>query len=227
MEPFVLEEFLVFVLLVVCAAVTVACLIKFMLARQQEDPRRQISRIVAECEARLATLRVTREKMQRISACLQATTAKWEAQSKQRRKQELITTTDDDLKQAVQARMDAEVRYKLSASAENTARIAIEEIDKNCADLERQLALAKVTQASLEARMAVASMKRDIQDDLGDGIGAALEQLELATAECEARADACVATSRYFDADASVSEDEVSAELARVQATAAKKGAAS
>jgi predicted RNA-binding protein with PIN domain len=68
MEPFIIEEFLFFVLLVIAGGIALYYVVKVLLIRRPETAPQRIERIVAECEARLAELQAMREKLLRIQA---------------------------------------------------------------------------------------------------------------------------------------------------------------
>ena len=68
MEPFIIEEFLFFVLLVIAGGIALYYVVKVLLIRRTETAPQRVERIVAECEARLAALQAMREKLLRIQA---------------------------------------------------------------------------------------------------------------------------------------------------------------
>jgi len=223
MEPFILEEFLIFVVLIIAGGVVFYYVMKVGLSPKVENAQQRIARIIHDCEARLSKLNGMQKKLKTIHSVLQAAVSECrrvtsdcllvEAEALGER------VDEDRLRPVVKARLEAEAREKIATQAEDTARQALDEIVRDCDALSRRLSLAKVAQAQLEARLVAAKIKQDIHDDFGDGAGAAFEELEIAATECEARAKACEETSRFSaSVDARVSDEEVMAALNSLQA---------
>lgn len=231
MEPFIIEEFVVFFVLVAGGGIAAYFLIKAGLntwcsrsvkTAAEDTPREKIARIIAASEKRLAALREALERLERQHARLDAGRTQSKAESEHWRGLEAecqnCGEATGELRTLIRRRLEAERLEADAADAEAAARTALDEIRRNFNELERKIVLARATESALKARMLAAEIRHGIHADSNAGTDAVLEELENETIASEARAEADEETHRLFRGCAArVTEDDVSAEIARMQ----------
>jgi phage shock protein A len=231
MEPFIIEEFLGFIVLAACAGFGAYYLLKIGLnareafraaAQAPESPKRKIARIIRESEVRLSSLRDAMDRLQRHHAQLRASsersTQEYEQCQAREAKCEAGGGSIDELRTLIKQRLEAEQIKTGARAAEDAARNASDELERKFNELERKIVLARAAEAAVNARILAAEIKHEIHDDFGGGTDAALEDLENEAVKSEARAEAQEETSLFFKAcSARVTEDDITAELEKKQ----------
>jgi chromosome segregation ATPase len=229
MEPFVIEEFIGFVILAGAGGYAVFILVKtgvvlWMIIRSRpaapQNPRTRIAGVIAESEARLASMREMIEDVRGTHLKLQSNAeAAQRETAKLRDIEEVYYRTSAGnvaLRAIVRQRLEAEEHERTAAGAAASARTALDDIERRHGELERKIVGARAVMAALEARMAAAEIKQDIHDDLFKGTDAAIDALEEATVASESRAESYEETSRLLSQRAAgISDDDVAAEMAR------------
>ena len=234
MEPFIIEELLVFLALVSGAGLAAFWLVKFGVnwwaehRSRTEHPRQRIEKIISESETSLSNLQHAiadlKRNHARMQAAVSANTKEAEhlrsAEEKSRRRRECTA----EFRAIVRRRMEAESNEMIARQSEDMSRKALDDIERKHHELETKLSFARAAAASLNARLVAAEIKQEIHDDFGNGTDAAIEELESAAIACESRAESFEETSRFFkNCAARISEDDVTAEIARMTETKKEK----